>query len=347
MDVTMYKCAECSKSYKKFYSLKLHILSIHSKNVAPRVEIANNPQVTIYKCHICNSLYSNKYSLNRHIRSNICSKHGLHNDIMQYSDSKTNSSPSEAMFLKLTDVLAKLVEDRQPKNTNFGVVSNGNHNNITMVDHIDNTENNITQNNITQNNNNALYIQEIHINPMGKENLSHLSDATILQILSQGINAVPALAKAIMELPENCNIVESDKRNRKATVVNRNGDVEIMDLNKALTMSATDTVDRVDDFYEKFKDELPKKDKSIMRMARAHGLDSDEESEDEIPKDETFEAYFKKYMSKIKDTIDVNKKPIHDRINKYKEHKYKEKTAINKQNMMALSTVHPTSIAKV
>jgi hypothetical protein len=44
-------------------------------------------------------------------------------------------------------------------------------------------------------------------------------------------------------------------------------------------------------------------------------------------------------MSKIKDTIDVNKKPIHDRINKYKEHKYKEKTAINKQNMMALSTV--------
>jgi hypothetical protein len=223
------------------------------------------------------------------------------------------------MFLKLTDVLAKLVEDRQVKNTNSGLVSNGNHNNITMIEHMENT----------QNNNNALYIQEIHINPMGKENLSHISEATILDILKQGVNAVPALAKAIMEVPENCNIVESDKRNRKATVVNRNGDVEIMDLSKALTMSATDTVDRVDDYYEKYKDELPKQNKSIQKMARAHGLDSDAESDDEgeIPKDETFDAYFKKYMSKIKDTIDVNKKPIHNRISKYKEYKYKEKTA--------------------
>jgi predicted phage gp36 major capsid-like protein len=77
---------------------------------------------------------------------------------------------------------------------------------------------------------------------------------------------------------------ESDKRNKKATVVNRNGDVEVMDLSKALTMSATETVDKVDDYYEKFKDELPKKNKSIQRLARAHGLDSDEDSGDEIPK---------------------------------------------------------------
>jgi hypothetical protein len=137
-----------------------------------------------------------------------------------------------------------------------------------------------------------------------------------------------------MELPENCNIVESDKRNHKATVVNRDGDIEIMDLNKALTMCATETVDKVDDFYEKFKDELPKKNKSIQRMARAHGLESDED-EDEIPKDETYDAYFKKYMCQIKDNIDVNKKPILERINKYKEHKYKEK--VIKQDIPALN----------
>ena len=217
------------------------------------------------------------------------------------------------MSRKIIDVQPKLTnvnEEINTQNNNSGTVLNGNHNNMTLNNHIDNHTEHHTENNITQNNNNALYIREIHINPMGKENLSHLSDVTILQILNQGVNAVPALAKAIMELPENWNIVESDKRNHKATIVNRNGDVEVMDLNKALTMSATDTVDKVDDYYEKFKDELPKQNKSIQRMARAHGLDSNEESEDEIPKDETFDAYFKKYMGQIKDTVAVNKKPI-------------------------------------
>ena len=62
-------------------------------------------------------------------------------------------------------------------------------------------------------------------------------------------------------------------------------------------------------------------------MARAHGLDSDEDSGDEIPQDETFDAYFKKYMNQIKDGVSVNKKPILDRITKYRDHKYKERTS--------------------
>ena len=325
MESVSYKCAKCSKSYKKIASLKKHILVSHTVTTEPILEATiskpkkakmGRPKINI--CMACDKTFSSKYTLERHIHSNSC---------------KTNKPETgkDDMLQQLTTVLTKLIDDRHIQNS--GTLLSGNNNTMMTDNH---TENHITQNN---NNNNALYIREIHINPMGKENLSHISDAAILDILKQGVNAVPALAKAIMEVPENCNIVESDKRNHKATVVNRNGDVEIMDLSKALTMSATDTVDRVDDYYEKFKDELPKQNKSIQKMARAHGLDSDVESEDEaeIPKDETFDAYFKKYMSKIKDTIDVNKKPIHDRLNKYKEHKYKEKTAINKQNMPALS----------
>ena len=222
---------------------------------------------------------------------------------------------------------------------NSGTLLDGSHNNMSLDNHVENHDNRIdnhVENHLTQNNN-SLYIQEVHINPMGKENLSHISDADIIRILSMGVNAVPALAKAIMELPENCNIVESDKRNRKSTVVNRSGDVEIMDTNKALTMSTTDTVDRVDDFYEKFKQDLPKQNRSIQRMARAHGLDSDEEDESEIPEDESFDAYFKKYMNQIKDTIDVNKKPIIDRINKLKEHKHRERI-IKHAKLQAIQT---------
>jgi len=325
MDTKPYKCANCSKSYKYICSLKQHILAQHTVAIehkpTPHVKQHKKRPVgrpKLNKCPSCGKPFSSKYTLDRHITSKICEK--------QKPKTETKSN--------IQDIIAAYEQGKnahnleQKTNYNNGIIQSGHDNNMTV-----NTDNH-TENIITQNNNNALYVQEVHINPIGKENLSHISDATIIQILNQGVNAVPALAKAIMELPENCNIVESDKRNKKATVVNRNGDVEVMDLSKALTMSATETVDKVDDYYEKFKDELPKKNKSIQRMARAHGLDSDEDSGDEIPKGETYDDYFKKYMSQIKDNIEVNKKPILNRMNKYKEHKHRaaKSAAASKMN---------------
>ncbi len=316
MESQIYKCANCSKVYKNISSLKKHIIAHHTikpnpehvaSNKKPKKAKIGRPKV--HKCVTCNKVYSSKYTLERHINSNICKKLG------------STTTVDNSVLQNLTDVLLKLADSKQVNYTNSGIVLNG-CSNVMMAEHIGNTENN------------NLYIREFHINPMGKESLSHISDADILRILGQGTNAVPALAKAIMERPENCNIVESDKRNRKATVVNRNGDIEVMDLSKALTICATETVDKVDDFYEKFKDELPKQNMSIQRLVRAHGLDSDEE-EDEIPKDESYDAYFKKYMSQIKDNIDANKKPIMERINKYRDYKYKEKA--NKQGLPELN----------
>ena len=321
MDTKVYQCANCSKSYKYICSLKQHILSHHTLPIEhkptppvsqPKKRSVGRPKLN--KCPSCGKTFSSKYTLDRHITCKTCEK--------QIPNTETKSNIQEIIAAYEQGKKAHNLD--QKTNYNNGNIQSGHNNNMTV-----NTDNH-TENIITQNNNNALYVQEVHINPIGKENLSHISDATILQILNQGVNAVPALAKAIMELPENCNIVESDKRNRKATIVNRDGDVEVMDLSRALTMSATETVDRVDDYYEKFKNDLPKKNKSIQRMARAHGLDSDVESEDEIPKGETYDDYFKKYMSQIKDNIEVNKKPILDRMNKYKDHKHKARTSANK-----------------
>jgi hypothetical protein len=307
--------------------LKQHILSRHTLPIEhkptppvsqPKKRPVGRPKLN--KCPCCRKTFSSKYTLDRHIARKTCET--------QEPTTDTKSNIQEIIAAYEQGKNAHNLE--QQNNSNNGNIQSGHNNNMTV-----NTDNH-TENIITQNNNNALYVQEVHINPIGKENLSHISDATILQILNQGVNAVPALAKAIMELPENCNIVESDKRNRKATVVNRDGDVEVMDMSKALTMSATETVDRVDDYYEKFKNYLPKKNKSIQRMARAHGLDSDAESEDEIPKGETYDDYFKKYMSQIKDNIEVHKKPILARINKYKEHKHKAQFASKMQSQHVL-----------
>jgi hypothetical protein len=343
----MYSCKQCAKSYTKFSNLKDHIYKTHAlhnrtgvvkqdREIQPveKPGKLNQQQAKIHICKYCNSDFTTSYSLDRHLKDRCKNK-----PIIITNRQNEKYEISSSMFQAIFDVFQYNMSiksgqlDTGKTTNNSGMFQDGDNNSMTVDNHIENNTENNTENNITQNNN--LYIREIHINPMGKESMSHISDATILQILNQGVNAVPALAKAIMELPENCNIVESDKRNHKATVVNRNGDIEIMDLNKALTMCATETVDRVDDYYEKFKDELPKQNKSIQRMARAHGLDSDEE-EDDIPKDETYEAYFKKYMCQLKDTIDVNKKPILERINKYKEHKYKERT--NKQGLQMLTS---------
>ena len=314
----MFTCKQCSKSYAHCSTLKTHIIEKHGtldtkKPVdgkqlqKPKVKKAKMGRPRLNKCIHCEATFTTCYSLDRHIKGRC------------KNIPTTEPNPN---YGSLTCGTTTQVSGQN--NNNSGTLLDGSHNNMSLDNRIDNhveNHDNHVENHLTQNNN-SLYIQEVHINPMGKENLSHISDADIIRILSMGVNAVPALAKAIMELPENCNIVESDKRNRKSTVVNRSGDVEIMDTNKALTMSTTDTVDRVDDFYEKFKDNLPKQNRSIQRMARAHGLDSDEEDESEIPEDETFDAYFKKYMNQIKDTIDVNKKPTLDRINKFKEHKH-------------------------
>jgi hypothetical protein len=339
----MYSCKQCAKSYKKFSNLKDHIYKTHALHnrtgvVKQEREIQpvekpgklNQQQAKIHICKYCNSDFTTSYSLDRHLKDRCKNK-----PIVITNRQNEKYEISSSMFQALFDVfqynmgIKSCQLDTGKTTNNSGMFQDGDNNSMTVDNHIENN----TENNITQNNN--LYIREIHINPIGKETVSHISDADILRILGQGTNAVPALAKAIMEQPENCNIVVSDKRNKKATVVNRDGNVEIMELAKALTMCATETVDRVDVFYEKFKDELPKQNKSIQRMARAHGLESDED-EDEIPKDESYDAYFTKYMSQIKDNIDVNKKPIMERINKYKEHKYKEKA--NKQGLQVLTS---------
>lgn len=340
----MFTCKQCSNTYKHFSSLRTHIAKHHvsAANLTPsepqrkpKVKKAKMGRPKINKCSHCGAKFTTCYSLDRHIKGR-CKHNSTTEPIIHTGTSSDND---------IVDTASHGLDTRRQShkttknNSNSGTLLDGNHNNLSVDNHVENHDNHIenhdnhVENHLTQNNN-AVYIREVHINPMGKENLSHISDADIIRILNMGVNAVPALAKAIMERPENRNIVETDKRNHKATVVNRDGDVEIMDTKKALTMSTTDTVDRIDDYYEKFKDNLPKQNRSIQRMARAHGLDSDEEDESEIPKDETYDAYFKKYMNQIKDNIDVNKNIIISRINKFKE--YKQKAWHDKQGLMTL-----------
>ncbi len=317
-----YQCKQCSNTYKHFSSLRTHIAKHHlSSDVKNTVNTEHKLKVKkakigrpkVNKCSLCGDKFTTCYSLARH-QNGRCKNINVLSDSSLTNNTNAGKLTEARSYAKNTCVQSHRTTKN---NNNCSTLLDGNNNNLSIDNHV---EHHLTQNN------NALYIQEVHINPMGKENLRHISDADIVRILSLGVDAVPALAKAIMELPENCNIVESDKRNRKSTIVNRNGDVEIMDTKDALTITTSNVIAYINSFYEKFKDDLSKQNQAIQRMARAHGLDSDEADESKITEDESFDAYFKKYMNQIKDDIDVNKKIIISRINKYKEHKHHERS---------------------
>ncbi len=333
MTEIIHTCKECFKVYKHFSTLKEHILIKHvNVNVADfninqtepihQVNKIKMGRPKFYKCKLCESTFTTNYSLSRHINGR-CKGIKQPNNIVPVAQLVFN--PFEKNYLDaIADVMLSKMNtgnrNNSYANNKTGNIQEGGNNN--MIFNTDNHIDNHTENNITQNNN--VVIKEININPLGQENLSHLSQDTIISILNQGTNAVPALAKAIMDLPENRNIVITDKRNKKATVVNRDGELEIMELRKALTMCTTDNIDRVDSYYESYKDQLPKQNKSLQRMVKAHGLESDSDPESDS---ETQNDHFDKYMDKIQNTLELNKKPSLARLNKYREHRDQLTTA--------------------
>ncbi len=320
-----FSCQYCPNVYKKFFTLKTHIFKHHVSSMdkkdsldtdksVPKKKTCKPGRPRNHKCKNCNIVFTTVYSLARHVDNKICTKEPKRKDETQEKHKiQEDKSFTPAVLQALADVLLLAINKNNTSPSNSGMI-NSNNNNMT-VNNDNHTENN-TQN--TQNNN--ILIKKIHINPIGSENLSHLTQDTIISILNQGTNAVPALAKAIMDVPENRNIVITDKRNKKATVVNRSGEIEIMELKKAISMCATDNIDRVDSYYESYKDQLPANNKSIQRMAKAHGLDDVSSDESSDSDEEERNKLFDTYTDKIQNLLEVNKKPALVHLNKYRDH---------------------------
>ncbi len=320
MEPIKHTCTECQKSYKHFSTLKKHVMMYHM-SIDDINEYCINSQLNrqkkrgrpkINRCTKCNSMFSTAYSLARHVNNNTCSRLC----IRQREDLPLNNTEIQAIADAVILTMGKpgsyqpQLDDKKVTNNAGMLQEGGNNNNMTINNH-----------NESITNNNTLLIKEIHINPLGKEDLSHLTQDAIINILNQGTNAVPALTKAILDIPENRNIVIHDKRNKKATVVNRDGEVEIMELKKAITMLTTDNVDRVDNYYETYKAELPKQNKSLQRMKRAHGLNSDSEasSNSDESEGESYNTCFNRYMDKVENHVELNKKPALKNMNKFKD----------------------------
>jgi len=296
-------CKSCTKTYSSYTSFRRHIeygrcKSSATEKQATKPAVEKPGQVT---CPKCSKPFSNIYNLKRHTDTACKSNRVKH---------LLNNPDGHAMMERMFEMMLTH-GTHNTTNNNMGTINNS-------------TENNSSTNTLNQsnqiNNNNLNLNQCININPLGQENLDHISEDRRIAILKKGINAVGALYEAILEDPANHNLVVVDKRNKKVLYKNRDSKMAIGDLKKVVNTVATETIDRIDDFLGKYHDKLSRKDKTILRLIQAQGFVFPGEEADES-QDEADEALFDDYHTRceelIMDLLELNKGRISKRLKKY------------------------------
>jgi hypothetical protein len=309
-------CKLCSAGFNRFTVYKKHVEQSHvsspvdnrikevgAKNVRESSTVSSGDLQDKLVCEYCSREFSTKSNLNRHVKYS-CRVAG---------DKILESLPVATASSLLTTLLSTA---KTLSGGNGRVVDN------RMINRTSNTNTNngiLNTNNGTINNDNRVLNQHIHINPLGKESLDHITKEHKIEILKQGIGAVAALVNAIMTVPENRNIAISDKRNCKVMFVNRDGKVEIGALAKVIALYTTYNIDRIDEFLDAYHDELPLTDKTIQRLMECIGntLDDDEKQSYAHVDTTLFENYHEKCMDQIQDILTVNKKTNMSHLNKY------------------------------
>jgi len=139
-----------------------------------------------------------------------------------------------------------------------------------------------------------------------------------LEILKLGAGAVPALARAIIELPENRNIAGYDKKNMKVMFVNRKGKIEIGNMDKVIGWFTEDNIGRVNNYITEYDDEFPPNNRLLNRLKVMQGHETIE-SDDEEEHNRIYQSYFTTCNSHIKDAIEVNSRSALQRLKKFRD----------------------------
>ncbi len=303
MSVANLVCNNCNLTFTRVYSYKRHIANGRCVNSNSNL---NEDLKGNLACMKCGKSFANKYTLKRH-EVTICNHKKQHSSLLGLD--------GDASVL-LGTIISSVINSTKAATNPVYNNDNNQINTYNTINKISNTNNGII------NNDNRVLNQQIHINPIGKESLDHLTKENKIHILMQGMNAVPALVKAILEVPENRNIAITDKKNKKVTFVNKDGKVEIGNLTKVLSMYTTDNIDRIDLFLEEYKNELPLHDKTIQRLMNCQGFNSLEDEDADSrhfvsSNSSVFDAYHTLCMEQIKDVININKRKSMTRINGY------------------------------
>ncbi len=309
MSASNITCKNCALTFTRIFSYRRHVESGRCRGLRQDTITVPKPSVQeSVTCNTCGASFVNKYTLQRH-NNTVCKP----NPTMQ---SFLNMNP-EAM-----NMMFKLYESFVSNNANAIKTHNGDNNtNHGTINNTNNSNNTINNTNNTNTNNTLNLAQTINLNPLGKESTDHITKERKLGILKKGLHAVPELLKILLEVPENRNVAITDKKGGKVTYFNRDGEMEIENINKVVSMITVDNIDRIDAYLDELHTELSLKDKTIMRLLEAQGftLPGDEQDRacDSDSEEQKTTAYHNKCEGKIKDVLTMNKKKCLTQINQY------------------------------
>ncbi len=323
------KCPVCNLTYSDFAAYKRHVMVKHV--ISCKDKIKHTKQEKKAKrldpviCNDCNLQFCSKYTLQKHINTGKCK--GINTN--GSSDSKQLPAQLIGVSPDIIRAVTEIVKTSLGITNTHSVsssINSGNQNSNT----VDNSGQIETLNNTTighQNNTqNLLQVnQDIKINPLGKENLDHITKEEKLEILRLGAGAVPALARAILELPENRNIAGYDKKNMKVMFVNRKGKIEIGNMDKVIGWFTEDNIGRVNNYITEYDDEFPPNNRLLHRLKVMQGHETIE-GDDEEEHNRIYQSYFATCNSHVKDAIEVNSKSALQRLKKFRDLLEQQKT---------------------
>ena len=311
-----FKCSVCKKEFKKFRYYKDHVMKSHVQMNGDKTPDKTDTQKPMFTCQYCSSSFSTKYALNRHVKTYCKSKQSV-----------SACKPALHLLQVTPETIAAITEII--KASMLGTVTGSHNANSYNTIQTDNSTNSVdVDNSLTQNNtnhNNLTINQDIKINPLGKENLDHITKEDKLEILRLGAGAVPALARAILELPENRNIAGYDKKNMKVMFVNRKGNIEIGNMDKVIGWFTEDNIGRVNTYITEYDDEFSPNNRLLHRLKVMQGHETIE-GDDEEEHNRIYQSYFATCNSHVKDAIEVNSRSALQKLKKFRDLLEQQKT---------------------
>ena len=248
------------------------------ENINYRINRDESNKIT-YSCHYCNNVYKSKNGIYKHInelRCKILPDHIKKNIINNKNNKKIDKikQKSNGIFKEMLskidkNILIELIE----KHLNCNLKPNDN--TSTLVNNTNNSTNNNTDNSIENNNcvenntdnsntNNIGSInnqtitnnQFININPLGKEDISFLTNEMKIGILDKMYLALPELVKTIHNKECNRNVYYKNIKDNIMAFVDDNQCIRLDNNKNVIERIIDGNIDRLDDIYQEVGDNV-------------------------------------------------------------------------------------------
>ena len=281
-----YNCSLCNykTNIKSHYNRHLATMK-HKKNANERDE--KEPRITTYN-HAKPRITTEGENETKRVKNNnkkyiTPKKHSLDTNkklqkcdyCLKYSSKKMFKRHLREYCIYIPEnkrkaLIEKYNNDKRNKNKQLAIQNSDiTTNNNSTVNNIVNNQNinngNIINNNIT-----------IKINPLGKEDLSFLTNKDKIDILKHQHMGVPELIKRVHSHPSNMNFFLPNINKKMIAYLDVNNKLKYDNYDEVCMQIIDDNVGRFDDIFNEFGDELNKKiKKRIEQVIEANGNDMD------------------------------------------------------------------------